>query len=455
MAQTPEKTEKPVPTSRAEVQLSFAPVVRRAAPSVVNVYASHVEKRSARASAMEEFMRRFFGQDAPGRGGMPGDRAQRSLGSGVIVDGTGLIVTNNHVIENMNEVRVALWDKREFEATIALRDHRTDLAILKIKSPADLSSMPIGDSDHLEVGDFVMAIGNPFGVGQTVTQGIVSALARTQVGSSDYQFFIQTDAAINPGNSGGALVDLRGNLVGINTAIYSQSGGSHGIGFAIPASMVRAVVEAAKTGSDTVKRPWLGARVQRVTPDIAESVGLDRPTGVLVASMQPKSAAEESGLKRGDVILTVDDQTVDDPDSFGYRFALKGLTGTTTFGVLRGTKKQNVQVKLGPAPETRPRDTLKVRARSPFFGATLVNTSPAVAEEMQVDLEAEGVAIAAVEDGSFAQRAGFRKGDVIVAINGATITSTKDFERIGRNSYGAWEVSINRGGEVLTSVLGG
>ncbi|MFF8802916.1 MULTISPECIES: DegQ family serine endoprotease [unclassified Methylobacterium] len=467
LAQTANAPEKPaseapmheraVPLSKGEIQLSFAPVVKRAAPSVVNVYATHVEKRSARSNAMEEFMRRFFGEDRPGRGpgGMPGERAQRSLGSGVIVDASGLVITNNHVIENMNEVKVALADKREFEAQIVLRDPRTDLAVLKIKSPADVAPMPIGDSDHIEVGDFVMAIGNPFGVGQTVTQGIVSALARTQVGSSDYQFFIQTDAAINPGNSGGALVDLRGRLVGVNTAIYSQSGGSHGIGFAIPASMIRAVVETAKSGGSVVRRPWLGARVQSVTADIAESVGLDRPTGVLVASMQAKSPAEEAGLKRGDVILTVDDQTVADPDAFGYRYALKGITGTANLGILRGSKRQTIQVKLGPAPETRPRDVLKVRSRTPFAGATLVNTSPAVSEELQADLPDEGVAVTAVEEGSLANRAGFRKGDVILAINGMPVPSTKDLERLTQRSLGLWEVSINRGGEVLTSVFGG
>ncbi|MGU3536999.1 Do family serine endopeptidase [Methylobacterium sp. A54F] len=451
--------DKAVPLSKAEVQLSFAPVVKRAAPSVVNVYASHVDKRSsARTSAMDEFMRRFFGEDGRGRGpgGMPGERAQKSLGSGVIVDESGLVITNNHVIDNMNEVRVALADRREFEATIVLRDPRTDLAVVKIKSPTGgLIAMPFGDSEALEVGDFVMAIGNPFGVGQTVTQGIVSALARTQVGSSDYQFFIQTDAAINPGNSGGALVDLQGKLVGINTAIYSQSGGSHGIGFAIPASMVKAVVESAKGGASSVRRPWLGARVQSVTPDIAESMGLDHPTGVLVASLQPKSPADEAGLKRGDLVLAVDGQTVDDPEAFGYRFALKGITGQTKFTVLRGTGRSTVAVKLGPPPETRPRDVLKVKTRSPFLGATLINTSPAVAEEMQVDFPTEGVAVQAVDDNSIAARAGLQKGDLIVAINGMTIASTKDLERVTRNTLNVWEVSINRGGEVLTSVFGG
>ena len=450
--------EKVLPQGRGQVQLSFAPVVKRAAPAVVNVYGSHEEKRGASRSAMDEFMRRFFGEDGAGRGrgGAPGERAQRSLGSGVIVDESGLVVTNNHVIENMNEVRIALADRREFEATIVLRDPRTDLAVVKIKSPTGgFVPMPFGDSETLEVGDFVMAIGNPFGVGQTVTQGIVSALARTQVGSSDYQFFIQTDAAINPGNSGGALVDLAGRLVGINTAIYSQSGGSHGIGFAIPASMVSAVVETAKAGASTVRRPWLGARVQSVTPDIAESMELDHPTGVLVASLQAKSPAEEAGLKRGDLILTVDGKVVDDPEAFGYRFALKGLTGQTKFGIQRGTARSTISVKLGPAPETRPRDLVKVRTRSPFMGATLVNTSPAVAEELQVDFPSEGVAVSSVDDGSFANRAGLQKGDVIVAINGTPVSTTKDLERMTKTAINAWEVSINRGGTVLTSVFGG
>jgi Do/DeqQ family serine protease len=459
MMKTPDAApDKAAPQSKGQVQLSFAPVVKRAAPSVVNVYASHVETRGQSRSAMDEFMRRFFGENGGGRGpgGAPGERAQKSLGSGVIVDESGLVITNNHVIENMNEVRISLADRREFEATIVLRDPRTDLAVIKIKNPAGgLTPMAFGDSESLEVGDFVMAIGNPFGVGQTVTQGIVSALARTQVGSSDYQFFIQTDAAINPGNSGGALVDLRGQLVGINTAIYSQSGGSHGIGFAIPASMVRAVVETAKGGATAVRRPWLGARVQSVTPDIAESMGLDHPTGVLVASLQPKSPAEEAGLKRGDLILTVDGKAVDDPEAFGYRFALKGLSGQTQFGILRGSGRSNVAVKLGPAPETRPRDILKVRTRSPFLGATLVNTSPAVAEEIQADFPAEGVAVSSVDEGSIAARAGLRKGDMIVAINGMPVATTKDLERITRNSLNMWEVSINRGGEVLTSVFGG
>src|ERR671921_1195225 len=266
------QTQRVVPESRAQVQLSFAPIVRQTTGAVVNVYASRSERRQN--AAMEDFFRRFFGENAPG---VPPGRSQSSLGSGVIVDPSGLVITNNHVIENMNEVKVALADRREFEADILLRDSRTDIAVLKLKDATNLQAIELGDSEALQVGDLVLAIGNPFGVGQTVTQGIVSALARTQVGISDYQFFIQTDAAINPGNSGGALVDMQGRLVGVNTAIFSRSGGSHGIGFAIPSTMVRGVIDSARGGSRTVRRPWLGARLQGVDGDIASSIGLERP----------------------------------------------------------------------------------------------------------------------------------------------------------------------------------
>jgi len=441
-----------VPESRPQVQLSFAPVVKNVAPVVVNVYGARVDKRRRSANA-DEFFRRFFGDGTPG---VPQDRGQSSLGSGVIVDASGLVVTNHHVIENMTEVKVAFADRREFEAEIVLRDPRTDLAILKMKGAANIPAVEFGDSEALQVGDLVLAIGNPFGVGQTVTQGIVSALARTQVGVSDYQFFIQTDAAINPGNSGGALVDTAGRLVGINTAIFSQSGGSHGIGFAIPASMVKAVADSARGGNRTVRRPWLGASLQTVSNEISESMGLERPMGVLVAAIFDKGPADEAGIKRGDVILAVDGQDVDDPDAFGYRYALKGISGQTSLTVMRGGKRVVVPVKLQTPPETRPREPIKIRSRSPFAGATAVNMSPAVADEMQLETSADGVALAEIDSGSVAQRVGFQKGDVILAINGERVTSSKDLERmIARGSQGMWQITINRGGKVMTSVLGG
>jgi Do/DeqQ family serine protease len=438
------------PESRAQVQLSFAPVVKSATPSVVNVYGTRHE-RNQRSAAMDEFFRRFFGEAGPGA---PRERVQRSLGSGVIVDPSGLVVTNHHVIENMTEVRVALTDKREFEAEIVLRDPRADLAVLKLKGAGPFVPLPIGDSDKLEVGDLVLAIGNPFGVGQTVTQGIVSALARTHVGVSDYGFFIQTDAAINPGNSGGALVDMDGRLVGINSAIYSQSGGNVGIGFAIPATMVRAIVDSAKAGSKTVRRPWLGATLQGVNQDIADGIGVERPTGALVAAVRDTGPARDAGLKRGDLILEVDGKPVDDPESFGYRFVLKGISGETPVTVLRNGKRVTLTLRLMAPPEVPARDAIKLRTRSPLAGATIVNASPAVAEELQLGAS-EGVVITELDDGSAAQQVGFQKGDVVMAINGDKVGTTRDLERAMRAGSQVWQITINRGGQTMTTVLGG
>lgn len=439
------------PQSAAEVKLSYAPLVREAAPAVVNVYGARV-REPGRQDPMEEFLERFFGG---GFGGAPRERIERSLGSGVIVDADGLVVTNHHVIEGMTEVRVALVDRREFDAQIVLSDPRTDLAVLRIRSDEAFPALDLGDSEALEVGDIVLAIGNPFGVGQTVTQGIVSAIARTQVGVSDFQFFIQTDAAINPGNSGGALLDMEGRVVGVNTAIYSRSGGSHGIGFAIPAAMVRAVVDSARMGASTVLRPWLGATLQAVTPDIAESVGLDRPSGVLVANVQAGSPAERAGLRRGDVIRAVSGRPVDDPDAFGYRFALSGVEGTARFDVLRGGDAASLEVELAPPPETPPRDALLIASRSPLDGATVFNVSPAVADELQLQGVHEGVVVAQVDPRGFAARYGFQPGDVILEVNRARIGTTRELDAALRAARGFWEMRINRGGQIISTVLRG
>src|SRR5499427_6805112 len=289
--------QRQVPTSTGQLELSFAPIVKRVAPAVVNVYAARIVANNNPFLA-DPFFRQFFGA-------VPREQVERSLGSGVIIDQAGLVVTNYHVIDGASQIKVALADKREFEADIVLKDQRSDLAVLRIKSARErFPTLEFADSDELQVGDVVLAIGDPFGVGQTVTHGIVSAVARTQVGISDYQFFIQTDAAINPGNSGGALVDIAGRLVGINSAIYSRSGGSQGIGFAIPANMVRVVVASARGGGSVVKRPWLGAKLQAVTPEIADSLSLKRPAGALVSSITARSPAARAGLKTGDVIIS-------------------------------------------------------------------------------------------------------------------------------------------------------
>jgi Do/DeqQ family serine protease len=428
---------------------SFSPVVRRVAPMVVNVYAAKtVANRNPFAD--DPFFRLF---NLPGV--MPREQVQRSLGSGVIVDSSGLVVTNNHVIEGADEVKVALADKREFEATLVLKDARSDLAVLRLKDGREqFPAIDLGNSDELQVGDLVLAIGNPFGVGQTVTHGIVSALARTQVGITDFQFFIQTDAAINPGNSGGALVDLRGRLAGINTAIFSRSGGSQGIGFAIPVNMVRVVVASAKSGGSAVKRPWLGAKLQDVNAEIAESLGLKRPGGALVANVSPAGPAARAGLKSGDLIVAIDGQTVDDPNAFDYRFATKPLGGSAHVGLLRNGKEMRVSVALEPAPDV-PRDERVIQARSPFLGAKVANLSPALAEELRIDAKAEGVAVIDVPDNSIAARYGFRRGDVIVMVNGEQIAMTRDLERAAGEATRTWSVTILRGGQRISAEFRG
>jgi Do/DeqQ family serine protease len=439
--------ERQVPGSTAQMMASFAPVVHRVAPMVVNVYAAKINRNPF---ADDPFYRLF---NFPGL--MPRERVQRSLGSGVIVDSSGLVVTNNHVVEGADEVKVALADKREFEATLVLKDARSDLAVLRLKDGREqFPAIELGNSDELQVGDLVLAIGNPFGVGQTVTHGIVSAVARTQVGISDFQFFIQTDAAINPGNSGGALVDLRGRLAGINTAIFSRSGGSHGIGFAIPVNMVRVVVASAKNGGSAVKRPWLGAKLQDVNAEIAESLGLKRPGGALIANVSPGSPAARAGLKTGDLIVAVDGQTVDDPNAFDYRFATKPLGGSAQVGLLRNGQEMDVTVPLEPAPDV-PRDELVIGSRSPFLGAKVANLSPALAEELRIDAKAEGVAVIDVPDNSIAARYGFRRGDVIVIVNGEPIAKTRDLERAAGEATRTWSVTILRGGQRISAEFRG
>jgi Do/DeqQ family serine protease len=439
-----------VPSSPGEIRLSFAPVVKRVTPAVVNVYAARVVEN--RMPLFDDpIFRRFFG----GGSGGPRDQVQRSLGSGVIVDASGLVVTNNHVIENADQIKVALADKREFDADLILKDARSDLAVLRIKDGRErFATAELGDSDALQVGDIVLAIGDPFGVGQTVTHGIVSAVARTQVGITDYQFFIQTDAAINPGNSGGALVDLSGRVVGINTAIFSRSGGSQGIGFAIPANMVRAVLSSAKGGATVVKRPWLGAKLQAVTPEIAESMSLKRPVGALVSTVAPRSPAARAGLRTGDLIVEVDTQPVDDPNAFDYRFATKSLGGQAQVGVVRGGREVKVVIPLETAPET-PREETVIKARSPLLGAKVANLSPAVAEELRLDSAAEGVAVTEVENGSVAQGFGLQKGDIVVSVNNAKISNMQDLLRATGQPARLWRLTILRGGQEISAVFGG
>ena len=441
------QVQRQVPTSASQLQLSFAPIVKRVAPAVVNVYAQHVVQTNNPFLA-DPFFRQFFGT-------VPRQQVERSLGSGVIVDPTGLVVTNYHVIDGANEVRLALADKREFPADIVLKDQRSDLAVLRVKGAKErFPTLPFANSDDLQVGDLVLAIGDPFGVGQTVTHGIVSAVARTDVGISDYQFFIQTDAAINPGNSGGPLVDVNGRMVGINSAIYSRSGGSQGIGFAIPANMVRVVVASAEGGSGQVKRPWLGAKLQQVTPDIADSLGLRRPSGALVVNVAADSPAARAGIKTGDVIVSVDGVEVADPTSFNYRFGTKSLDGTAQIGVIHQGRELVVPVALQSLPET-PREEVEIRARSPFQGATVANLSPALADELRLDPNTEGVVVTEVTDGSEAQSIGFQKGDIIVSVNNQKIAKSADLQRVAGGGGRQWRITLIRGGQQISVMFSG
>src|SRR6478735_521378 len=440
--------ERRVPT-QSELRLSYAPVVQHVAPAVVNVYAAKVVQN--RNPLLDDpIFRRFFG--VPGGGG---NQLQRSLGSGVIIDAAGLVVTNNHVIEGADEVKVSLADKREFEASLVLKDPRTDLAILQIKDGRErFPFLDFANSDALQVGDVVLAIGNPFGVGQTVTHGIISALARTKVGITDYQFFIQTDAAINPGNSGGALVDMTGKLVGINTAIFSRSGGSQGIGFAIPANMVRVVVASAKSGGKAVRRPWLGAKLQAVTPEIAETLGLKLPNGALVANVAPSSPAARAGLKPSDLIIAIEGQTIDDPNAFDYRFATRQLGGSAQVDVQRGGKTVKLAIPLETAPDTG-RDEIVLTARSPFQGAKVANISPALADELHLDSDTAGVVITDLADGQTAANVGFQKGDIIMAVNNQKIAKTSDLDKASKAASRLWRITVVRGGQQINVTLGG
>jgi Do/DeqQ family serine protease len=441
--------DRRVPASPADIRLSYAPILQRVQSAVVNVYAAKMVQNH-NPLLDDPIFRRFFG--------VPGQRQeqmQRSLGSGVMVDPSGLVVTNNHVIEGADQVRVSLPDKREFEAEIVLKDSRSDLAVLRLKDAKEkFPTLDLANSDELQVGDVVLAIGNPFGVGQTVTHGIISALARTHVGITDYQFFIQTDAAINPGNSGGALIDMTGKLAGINTSIVSNSGGSLGIGFAIPANMVRVVVASAKSGSTSVKRPWLGARLQAVTPEIAETLGLRLPSGALVANVTANSPAARAGLRLSDLIVAIDGQTIEDSNAFDYRFATRPLGGTSEIDVLRAGKTVKLTVPLETAPDIG-RNEIELTSRSPFQGARIANISPAVADEMHLDTDTEGVVVIELGDDTTAANLGFEKGDIIMAVNNQKIATTSDLERATRESARVWRITLVRGGQQINVTLGG
>ena len=435
------QVSRTVPESPAQIQLSFAPVVARVAPAVVNVYARRVVRQAYNPFANDPFFSRFFGNL------QQRERIQQSLGSGVIVRADGVIITNYHVIEGAQDIRIALPDRREFQASVILSDPRTDLAVLQIDADGEtLPTVPFGDSDLVQVGDLVLAIGDPYGVGQTVTSGIVSALARTDIGVSDYQFFIQTDAAINPGNSGGALVTMDGRLIGINASIVSQSGGNVGIGFAIPVNMVARVVEGALGGG--IERPWFGVQGQSVDADIARSLGLARPQGMLVSRVFPGGPAAQAGVVRGDVILSIDDLEVNDLQGLNYRVATHRPGDEVQVRFLNNGEARTATVRVNLPPDADRQETL-LTDRSPLQGVRVANLTPALADEMQMDFEATGVVIVGVDNTSQAARFGFRPGDIVREINGGEIDSVTTLRKV-LTSAASWSITLQRGNQVLS-----
>jgi Do/DeqQ family serine protease len=433
-----------VPSSAAALRQSFSPVVKKTAPAVVNISSKRVVRQQA-----DPFWE-LFGL------GAPRDRVEGSLGSGVIVRPDGVIVTNNHVVEGGQQITVALSDRREFPARVLLADPRTDLAILKIDPPRGekLPALAINDTGDLQVGDLVLAIGDPFGVGQTVTNGIVSALNRTADPSGDAaSSYIQTDAAINPGNSGGPLVDLDGDIIGINSFILSRSGTSSGVGFAIPAALVKRVVETALGGGHSLVRAWTGARMQSVTPDIARSIGLATPQGALVADVWPGGPAAVAGLRQGDVIVAVDGQPVADAASVNYAVSTHRIGDSVRLGVRRGAGEQNLTLRAEAPPASPARDERVIVGRNPLQGATVVNISPAVADQVGIDpFTSPGVIITSGGQG-IAGQAGLKAGDIIRAVNGRRVGTVRDLVTALGAGGRVWQITIERDGQEVTGTF--
>ncbi len=445
--------ERALPESRAEVQLSFSPLVKKIAPAVVNIYTKRVVTRSYHPFMNDPMFAPFFKDQTFGR--RMKKQVEGALGSGVIVDGAGLIVTNSHVIREAQEITVVLNDGREFDATLALLDEPSDLAILRVDTKGEaLPAAALKPSESLEVGDMVLAIGNPFGVGQTVTSGIVSALARSSLNISDFNFFIQTDAAINPGNSGGPLVAMDGGVIGINSAIYSRDGGSLGIGFAIPSEMVASVIAAEKSGgSKSVVRPWLGVTAQAVTNDIAQSLNLPRPVGALITVLHESSPLAKAGLKVGDVVTSVNGKEIHDPSEMKFRMATVPLGGKATMEAISGGAKKTYEVEAMAAPDSPPRDETKLEGAHLLNGATVANMNPAVAVELGLfGKEEEGVVVLKVSEGATASRL-VAPGDMLVAINDVLIKNVSDVEKALSKIDTATKLKIRNDGRTREMIM--
>jgi len=424
----------------------FITLSKRLKPVVVNVSTTQVSQGEQGMESpfggeddpFGDFWRKFFGGPSP-----RGPFRQKSLGSGFIIDKDGSILTNNHVVDNASKIMVKLADEREFEAKVVGRDAKTDIAVIKINAKENLPVAPLGDSDRLDVGEWVMAIGNPFGLDNTVTSGIVSAKGRHLPGGGPYDSFIQTDASINPGNSGGPLINLRGEVVGINSAIYSRSGGNIGIGFAIPMNLVKELLPQLK-GKGRVSRGYLGVLIQKVTPEIAESLGMDKPIGALVADVTKAGPAEAAGVKVGDVIIEFDGKEIRDSGDLPIIVARTPVDKKVRMKVLRDKKEVPLTVAVGEMKEE------EVAASAPEkgeLGLTVQQVTPQVAESLGLK-RAEGVVITVIDPGSAAEDAGLRRGDVILEVDRKPVKSVADYRKaVGEVKKGKGVLLLVRRGD--------
>ncbi len=441
-----------MPRSREQINLSFAPLVKETAPAVVNIYTRKIATASTQTPFFSDPFFQFFFEGLDRR--RAPKRQQNSLGSGVIIAEDGLVVTNHHVIEDADEIMVVLNDRREFRAEIVGADAAADLALLRIEAPAALPALSMGSSDALEVGDLVLAIGNPFGIGQTVTSGIVSALSRTGPNVGSDLSFIQTDAAVNPGNSGGALVTIDGRLVGVNTAIFTRGGGSIGIGFAIPIDLVKALIRSIEGGGSSLARPWLGAKVQTVTQELAANLGLERPVGVLLNQVHRVGPAFRAGLDKGDVILSIDGAEVVDNHGLNFRLAVGKLGEAASLDVWRQGRTLAANLPLELPPREPAPDVAELDGRHALRGATVANLSPGFNQDAGLDLFAEGVVILRINRRSPAARLGLRRGDVIASVADESIASVAQLEDSLYRLPPTWRLEIDRGDRRLGVTIG-
>ena len=428
----------------------FVSVAKAVMPAVVNIVSTRVgtEGQGLHGLLDDPLFRRFFGEEFSKRFEEPKgreERQQRGLGSGVIVDPSGIIITNNHVVRHADKIRVLLADKTEYEATLLGTDPKTDLAVLKIDAES-LLTIPWADSDTLEVGEYVLAFGNPFGLNQTVTMGIVSAVGRARMGIAEYEDFIQTDAAINPGNSGGALVNARGELVGINTAIFSRSGGSMGIGFAVPSNMARAILDQLVTTGQVV-RGWLGVSIQDLTPELAGQFEVSGAKGVLVSDVLDDSPAEQAGLERGDVIVAFDGTTVEDATQLKNVVAITEVGKEVTVELIRDKQVRTLRVRIGQQPKTVARAPLTDPGASAapagiLSGLDVRELNHRVAERLGVANGERGLVIVKVRSGSVAKAAGLKAGDLIIEVNRTPVRTLGQYERVAANVNGAPRVLL-------------